>query len=172
MPKSNTTKFYSQKQEDIVAKALRGYRIGGSGAAPGVPGDVKTYDWLVECKTHMESGKNIFFDLDVWNKVQNEAMAMHKKPVLIVDDGSQSLDKTWCLCRSANLNLSSTIVAEFPKVIRKNITASSTALTTALKKLAKEYPQEIYEHAAFYANWGGQEVTILPLSEFKELFEK
>ena len=83
---SDSTKAFSTRQEKMVAKQLGGYPVGGSGAMPGVPGDVKTYDWLVECKTHTEPGHNILFNAKVWKKIKEEAMVMHRKPVLVVDD--------------------------------------------------------------------------------------
>ena len=170
--KSN--KYYSDKQEKLVANALGGYQVGMSGAAPAVPGDVKTYDWLVECKTHTEPGKKIFFDLAVWNKIEDEAMGMSRKPVLIVDDGSQKEDKTWCLCRQSNLNLVGTLTTDFPVAIRKNISCSHDTLTDALKKAAKGVvgPDGFYTRIAYEVEWNNETVVIMTLDTFKELFEK
>jgi len=166
------TKFYSSKQEKLVAKELGGYSIGGSGAMPGVPGDVKTEDWLVECKTHTQSDQNIFFDLNVWTKIKNEAMGMHKKPVLIVDDGSQTVEKTWCLCRANNLNLGSVISLDLPMAVRKNITCRHDKLEKALKDGTKRYIGAFYNGGVFEANWAGENVIITSLATFKELFNK
>lgn len=171
---AENNKTFSNKQEKMVAKELGGYPIGGSGAMPGAPGDVKTYEWLVECKTHTKPDHTIFFDLGVWDKIQKEAMAMHRKPVLIVDDGSQSASKTWCLCRSANINLSGVVTTDLPVTIKKNISCKHEKLQTSLKEQTKKIVIQggFYETAVYEANWGGEDVIVLPLATFKELFEK
>ena len=169
---AQSTKTFSSKQEKMVAKELGGYQIGGSGAMPGAPGDVKTYDWLVECKTHTTPDQKITFNAAVWNKIKDEAMAMHRKPVLIVDDGSQSASKTWCMCRSANLNLATTVACDLPLTIKKNITCSHDKLSEVLKQVGKQYVGAFYEGVAFEVTWEGDDVLILPLKLFKELFEK
>lgn len=168
------TKAYSKKQEKMVADYLGGYPVGGSGAFAGAPGDVKTYDWLVECKTHVEPGQNIFFDAEVWDKIQKEAMGMHRKPVLVVDDGSQDAKKTWCLCRIDNLNMVGVICASLPMAVRKNITAKHEKLEDALKQALKKnvVPGSFFEIGCYEATWCGEDVAIMPLSTFKELFEK
>jgi len=167
-----STKHYSSIQEKMVAKELGGYQVGGSGAFPTAPGDVTTYEWLIECKTHTEPGHTIFFDLDVWKKIQQEAMAMHRKPVLIVDDGSQSVDKTWCLCRSANLNKASIIATPFPRAIRKNVSAKHEVLRDELEKATKRYIGEFFQGGVYEFDWGGETVNLMPLTVFKEIFEK
>ena len=172
---AENNKTFSNKQEKMIAKELGGYPIGGSGAMPGAPGDVKTYEWLVECKTHTKPDHTIFFDLGVWEKIQKEAMAMHRKPVLIVDDGSQSASKTWCLCRAANLNLTGGVVTtDLPVTIKKNISCKHDKLQSALKDQTKKIVIQggFYETAVYEATWGGEQVIVLPLSTFKELFEK
>lgn len=166
------TKFYSTKQEKLVASVLGGYPVGGSGAMPGNPGDVKNYDWLVECKTHTAPDKNIFFDLNVWKKIEDEAMAMHRKPVLVVDDGSQSASRTWCLCRANNLNLNQVVAADLPVAIRKNISCKHEKLVDSLKKTTDPFVVGWYLGAAYEADWGGERVVIMPLALFKELFDR
>lgn len=165
-------KYYSGKQEKMVADALGGYVVGGSGARPTNPGDVKTYEWLVECKTHTTPDHTIFFDSDVWKKICNEAMATHRKPVLVVDDGSQKLKKTWCLCFAKNLNGGNMIVVDFPNAIRKNISCKHEKLAETLKQASKRYIGEFYESAAYEVRWMEEDVCILPLELFKEILDK
>ena len=171
MAESNMKEF-SSRQEKLVADALGGYQIGGSGAMPTAPGDVKTYDWLVECKTHTTPDHPIFFDEDVWKKINNEAMGTSRKPVLVVDDGSQKLEKTWCLCNSRNLNLSSTVTIDLPCAIRKNISCKHGKLAEAIKKTAETALVSFYDSVAFELTWGESEICIMPFNTFKELFEK
>lgn len=170
-------KAYSSKQEKLIANELGGYPVGLSGAGAANPGDVKTYDWLVECKTHTKSDQSILFDLDVWKKIQNEATGIHRKPVLIVDDGSQTIDKTWCLCKASNLNMSGAIAVDLPMSIRKNITCKHDKLINGLKEISRT---NIIQRDTFYSssyviyevNWGGHDVAIMPFATFKELIEK
>lgn len=164
------TKYYSDKQEKIVAKSLGGYQIGGSGAAPTAPGDVKTYEWLVECKTHTKPDQNIYFDANVWTKICNEATATFRKPVLVVDDGSQKESKMWCLCKASDLNKSNLLVVNFPVAVRKNVTAKHDKLKDSLTLSTKRYIGEFYQGGVFELTWCGEEVNVLPLSLFKEVF--
>lgn len=169
-------KEFSTKQEKMVASQLGGYPVGLSGAGPANPGDVRTYEWLVECKTHTTPGKPIFFDIDVWKKIENEAMGVHRKPVLVVDDGSQSASSTWCLCKSFNINLSGAISVDLPVKIRKNISCKHDKLLAGLKAISKSKIHEntFYSNSimVYEVNWGSEDVVIMPLSTFKELFEK
>lgn len=171
-----STKDYSQKQEKLVANELGGYPVGLSGAGAANPGDVKTYEWLVECKTHTKPDQSILFDLEVWKKIQNEAMGIHRKPVLVVDDGSQSISRTWCLCKAASLNMSGALSVDLPGAIRKNISFKHDKLTAGLKAIAKADIQANTFYGSSYivyeTNWGGEDVVIMPLATFKELFEK
>ena len=45
------TRFYSNRQEKAVAKAVGGRQTPNSGATPWAKGDVVAEDWLIECKT-------------------------------------------------------------------------------------------------------------------------
>lgn len=162
MATQSSTKYFSSKQEKMVADALGSYPVGGSGAFAGSPGDVRTYDWLVECKTHTTPGHNILFNYKVWAKIQSEAMGTHRKPVLIVDDGSQSLSRNWCLCRRINLNLEKLTPVDFPATIKPNLSCSHEKLKSSLTKDTDFY----------LVKWHDCDVAILPLTLFKELFEE
>ena len=168
-------KYYSGKQEELIAKELGGYPVRGSGARPCAPGDVKTYDWLVECKTHTEPDHPIFFDIDVWKKICNEAMGTSRKPVLVVDDGSQKINKTWCLCKKININTTGLIVSDLPVKIRKNISCKQDKLADKLKADSKGLivpGKSFYTNIAYEVNWNGEDVLVMPFELFKELFEK
>lgn len=91
------TKEFSSKQETKVACFLGWDVVSGSGARDCHPGDIMSDDWLGECKTHEKPGHTIVFWLKVWDKICEEAMAKHRYPLLIVDDGSQNLCKTWVM---------------------------------------------------------------------------
>lgn len=92
-----STKDFSSVQESRIAECLGWSRISGSGARPTAPGDVKSEEFLGECKTHVEPGHDIIFQRSVWAKLKDESSARMKFPVLFVDDGSQKLSNTWCM---------------------------------------------------------------------------
>lgn len=91
------TKLYSNKQEKMIAEYLGWETVAASGARDFCPGDVRSADWLGECKTHVGIRDRILVDAKVWAKIEQEAMSVFKKPVLFVDDGTQKADHTWCV---------------------------------------------------------------------------
>ena len=166
------TKVYSSKQESMVAQALGWQVVSGSGAAPCAPGDVKSDDWLGECKTHASLQK-IFFDLDVWKKIKEEAYATHRKPVLFADNGTQDLKHTWCLCSKSNLNLASLLTVALPYAIRKNVTFDDEKASQTLKKTGSAYCiGEVFAGIIYQAQWAGESVVIMPFSYFQELVNR
>lgn len=165
------TKFYSEKQEKAVADALGWSAIGGSGAAPCAPGDVKSDEWLCECKTHA-SEHRIFFDKDVWVKIKEEAYSTRRKPVLIVDDGSQDLKHTWCLCNKNSINLTSLLTIDLPYAVRKNISFDDSKAKEFLKVSGKPYIGECFIDIIFSLNWADSEILVMPFSSFKELHSR
>ena len=95
-------KFYSSLQESAIAKYLNWTQTSGSGARPLYPGDIFSRNWLGECKTHESPGHSIVFVFDVWDKIEKEASSQFKNPALFVDDGSQSIEKTWVMFKLQN----------------------------------------------------------------------
>ena len=91
------TKTYSTRQEKMIARYLGWEVVSASGARSFCPGDVRSADWLGECKTHMRPQDRVVVELSVWNKIQEEARSVFKAPVLFVDDGTQKADHTWCV---------------------------------------------------------------------------
>lgn len=74
------TRFYSKKQENMVAKAVGGKRVANSGATPFYKGDVTTDGFLIECKTTTATSKASFSIKKVWlEKNKEEAFAMGKR---------------------------------------------------------------------------------------------
>ena len=92
-----STKDFSILQETTVAKYLNWGVVSGSGSRAGAPGDIVGAHFLGECKTHTEPGHKIHFNSAVWKKLKEEATSKFSFPVLVVDDGSQRIDKTWCM---------------------------------------------------------------------------
>lgn len=94
MAEIKSTKYYSDKQEKLIADYLDWQQISGSGSRPCNCGDVESDEFLGECKTHV-SHHSIQFHGDIWNKIRDEAASKHKRPVYFTDDGSQTLEATY-----------------------------------------------------------------------------
>ena len=78
MVNKDSTRYYSNKQEKKVAKAVSGKKVANSGATSFNKGDVVTDDWLIECKT-CTSPKSSFSIKKEWlEKNKEEAFAMRK----------------------------------------------------------------------------------------------
>lgn len=120
-------KQYSSEQEKTIAKYLGWRVVSGSGSRSLYPGDVVSEYWLGECKTHVTPNHSITFNHNVWKKIQKEAAAKFKYPVLFVDDGSQLLQKTWCLF-SRDVLMYSDLVQDYPYSIRTNISFKHDSL--------------------------------------------
>lgn len=73
------TRYYSNKQEKHVAKALGGKQTANSGATAFSKGDVRTDDWLIECKTKTTDSKSISIQREWIDKNEEEAFAMGKQ---------------------------------------------------------------------------------------------
>lgn len=72
------TRFYSKKQETSVAKAIGGKRTANSGATTFSKGDVRTDEWLIECKTVTQHQKSFSIKEEWLQKNRDEAFAMNK----------------------------------------------------------------------------------------------
>lgn len=85
------TRFYSNKQEKQVAKAVGGRQVPNSGATPFNKGDVKTAQFLIECKTSVTEKRSFSVKKDWLLKNKEEAFAMGKDySVLVFNFGPDS----------------------------------------------------------------------------------
>ena len=73
----------SRKQERRTAKDGGGRQVIASGALPGIKGDVRLKDWLVECKT--TSSKSYRFTMREWQDHCVEAAMVGRKPAFEID---------------------------------------------------------------------------------------
>lgn len=79
-----TKKKRSQKQEKSVAKNLDAKTVIASGAFWGAKGDVRSEQFLFECKTTEKPKYN--FTAKSWEKITKQATADHMRtPVFVVD---------------------------------------------------------------------------------------
>lgn len=97
MDQKNPTKFYSSKQEHMIADYLGWDVVSGSGARAFHPGDIRSDSFLGECKTYTEVSDTIHCKYAVWDKIAAEARSVFKTPVLFLDNGSQKPEHTWCV---------------------------------------------------------------------------
>ena len=80
------TRYYSDKQEKHIAKAIGGKQVANSGATPFNKGDVIDENWLIECKTKTKDGKSFTVQKSWLEKNKEEAFAMGKSHSALVFD--------------------------------------------------------------------------------------
>lgn len=73
------TRYYSNKQEQAVAKTLDGRQTSNSGATAFYKGDILTDNWLIECKTTTTEKKSFSIKKEWLQKNNREAFAMNKE---------------------------------------------------------------------------------------------
>jgi len=82
--KKKATRYYSNKQEKSIAKAVQGKQTANSGATAFFKGDVTTSSFLLEAKTQMEKKKTFTLHEEWFKKNQEEAFAMGKEHSAVV----------------------------------------------------------------------------------------
>ena len=75
---SRPTRWYSNKQEKRVAKAVGGKQVSNSGATAFNKGDVTTEQFLIECKTVTNPVKSFSIKREWLEKNEEERFAMSK----------------------------------------------------------------------------------------------
>lgn len=81
-----STRYFSGKQEKKVAQSIKGKQVANSGAAIFVAGDVRTNNFLIECKTCMKEQKSFTLQKEWFDKNEEEAFAMGKPYNALVFD--------------------------------------------------------------------------------------
>ena len=153
------TKDYSTKQENMIAKYLGWKTVVASGAKAFHPGDIISPDfWLGELKTHVKPQEQLHFNYSVWGKIQEEAMFKHRRPILIVDNGTQEIENTYCLSKSAFIN------GEDYKVLRI-APISSVHINLSINTLKDNK----FKNSILETTWHNTRISILPLTIFKEI---
>ena len=169
MAEGRNMKKFSIVQEHRIADYLGWKVVSGSGAREFNKGDIESPHFLGECKTHTTKPQKITFNFAHWKKIVEEASSKFKTPVLFVDDGSQSPEKTWCMFP---------VPAEFSwkgyelKQVcpfRTNIIFENSTMKKILNELNGEKPY--YKKQYLKAEFGGNDVGILDLETFSEFFD-
>lgn len=78
MAKKGTTRYYSSKQEEYIAKLVKGRTVPGSGSPMFCAGDVVTKDWLIECKTTTKPKESFAIKKEWITKNERERMDLQK----------------------------------------------------------------------------------------------
>ena len=78
MKNKKATRYFSSRQEKHVAKAIGGKQTANSGATAFDKGDVKTNEWLIECKTCVSEKNSVSIQRKWLDKNEEEAFAMGK----------------------------------------------------------------------------------------------
>lgn len=78
------TRFYSDRQEKAVAKAIGGKQTKNSGATMFQKSDVLADDFTIECKTKTTNSESISIKREWFEKQLKESIQMHKKYSAIV----------------------------------------------------------------------------------------
>lgn len=78
MAKKGTTRYFSSRQEEYIAKLLGGRTTANSGAAKFNAGDVITDDWLFECKCPMTERQSFSIKKEWIDKNERERMDLQK----------------------------------------------------------------------------------------------
>lgn len=154
----------------MVADFLGWRVVSGSGSRPFTPGDVNSFDFLVECKTHTEPQDKIVFKQKHWAKISEEAHAKHRYPVLVVDDGTQKSQNTWVMVPRAIIPDERAFrIFNIPNTSRSGSTV--TFDHTAVLGLFKLGHQP--DHINFFPEWcNGEQIAIMPLEEFRTFYQQ
>ncbi len=92
----HSTRYFSNKQEKKVAKVVGGKQTANSGATKFSKGDVRSENWLFECKTKVKESQSITIYKDWLDKNAEEAFAMDKDyNALVFDFGDEHNPKTY-----------------------------------------------------------------------------
>lgn len=154
MSQNQSNKYFSGKQERIIASALGWSVVPGSGARSLHPGDIQSDEWLGECKTHTKPGNKITFYKNVWDKIVDEAISRYKFPALFVDDGSQKIENTWVLYNT--MPPADVIYCGYPFTVKTNISFESLDMMNHRKEMGTTksvvYPLQWYNKFVYISN--------------------
>ena len=103
------TRFYSSRQEKEVAKILKGTQVTNSGATPFSKGDVRTDNWLIECKTCTTAKASFSIKREWLSKNKEEAFAMNKRYNALCFDYGNGSDRYYIVDEKTFLKMRGTL---------------------------------------------------------------
>lgn len=86
MKNKNCTRYYSSRQEKLIAKKLGGKVVPNSGAIMFGAGDVQLDNWLIEAKTKTSPSESMTIKKSWLEKNEEEAFAMGKEHSALIFD--------------------------------------------------------------------------------------
>ena len=168
-----TNKEASSKQEHMVADYMGWSVVSGSGSRPFRPGDITSEYFLVECKTHTEPKANITFKKSHWKKIQEEALAKDKFPILVTDNGTQTPLHTWIMIPMRIINN-----CAIPNSVDGLNNTSRSGNTVIFDDfMARQLYNSSTSHktvTVFMYKWSTSDdyVAIMTLSEFRDFYKE
>lgn len=167
-PKNN--KYYSNRQETMIAKYLGWSQVVGSGSRPFTPGDINSSQWLGECKTHDTERSNIIFNKYHWLKISEEAVAKNRYPVLFTDNGTQLYENTWVMTPLSVFDPSIVNIVDG----LKNSSTKGNSLTFNMMDTKDLYKNGSVDgkYNVFKINWENRDLAVMPLSTYRYFIEE
>lgn len=162
-------KEFSAKQEKMVADYMGWRVVTGSGSRPFTPGDVNSYNFLVECKTHVKPQDNIVFYKNHWHKIFTEAQGVHRFPALVTDNGTQQSKYTWVAIPQGALPDGSHEILGWKNTSRSNNTITFDSYDT-MELFRAQYVDGEINHLS--AKFDQCQIAIMPLNEFREFYHR
>ena len=102
----NSTKYWSSRQEDYVAKFLNARTQPGSGAGKFKKSDIDAGTFLVECKTATTEKSQFSIKLEWLDKLKHEALMNHKHNfALAFNFGARANENYFILDEATFLNM-------------------------------------------------------------------
>ena len=92
-----STRYYSDKQEKSVARAIGGRQTANSGATAYQKGDVLDDLFLTECKTCMKDQKSFTMQKEWFDKNTSESIFMKKPYSVVVFNFGPSSKNYYCV---------------------------------------------------------------------------
>jgi hypothetical protein len=93
MTNKKSTRYFSNRQEKRVAKAVGGRKTANSGATMFSKGDVNTSQFLLECKTCVKEQESFTLKREWFEKNEEEAFAMGKDYSAVVFDFGDGVER-------------------------------------------------------------------------------
>lgn len=163
-------KYYSNRQEKMIAQYLGWGQVVGSGSRPFTPGDVNEYRWLGECKTHDTERSNIIFMKCHWLKILGESMSKGRYPVLFVDNGTQLAKNTWVM---VSLGLFDPTIVNIIDGLKNRATKGNSLNFDLAETKALYKSQSVKDKVnVFTIRWEGRDLAVLPLSVFGDFVKE
>ena len=163
----------SSKQEHMVADYMGWGVVSGSGARPFRPGDITSDHFLVECKTHVEPKDNIIFRKSHWIKIQEEALAKDKFPLLVTDNGTQKYNHTWVMLPIHVVNNCS--ISNIIDGLNNTSRSGNTIIFNDFLANQLYFSKLVNNQTSiFNFRWSASDeyIAILPLSEFRTFYKE